>query len=112
MKKLLLTGSIALLLGFLIAGVTLPISAHDSGDGTTTPENEEAWEAMHQACENGDWEAMAEAAEEVHGEDFDHMPCHDEDDHTHANHGDDMSGHMGGGTGGHMDGGMMGGSMR
>jgi hypothetical protein len=37
---------------------------------------------MHEDCENGDWEAMAEAAEEMHGEDFDDMPCHSEDDYT------------------------------
>ncbi len=37
---------------------------------------------MHEDCENGDWEAMAEATEEMHGEDFDDMPCHSEDDYT------------------------------
>ncbi len=41
------------------------------------PANEEAWEAMHETCENGNWEAMEEAAEEIHGEDFSDMPCHD-----------------------------------
>ncbi len=95
MKKLLLVGSIALVLGLLIIGLTTPILAHDPNDGGAAPADEEAWEAMHEACEEGDWEAMTEAAEEVHGEDFGDMPCHDEDDHTHANHGDDMGGHMG-----------------
>ncbi len=84
MKKLLLIGSIVLILGLLIAGFTTPIFAHGPDDGGATPADEEAWEAMHEACENGDWEAMAEAAEEVHGEDFGYM-------------------------GGHMGGGMMGG---
>ena len=50
---------------------------------------------MHEACESGDWEAMAEAAEEVHGEDFDYMPCHDENDSAPTNHWGGMRGHMG-----------------
>ena len=94
MKKLLLIGSIALVLGLLIAGFTTPIFAHSPGGGTT-PADEGAWAAMHEACENGDWEAMAEAAEEAHGEDFDGMPYHD-GDYTSANHMGGMGGHMGG----------------
>ncbi len=97
MKKLLLIGSIVLVLGLLIAGFTTPIFAHSRDDGGATPANEEAWKAMHEACESGDWEAMAKAAEAVHGEDFDYMPYHDENDYAPA-----------GGWGGHM-GGMMGG---
>lgn len=73
MKKLLLIGSIVLALGLLIAGLTTPIFAHSPEDGEATPANEAAWEAMHEACESGDWEAMAKTAGEVHGEDFDHM---------------------------------------
>ncbi len=65
------------LVGVLVVtlGVT-PIFAHGSAvtDG-------EAWEEMHQACENGDYEAMAEW----------HAQCHDEE--------------------GAMSGGMMGGGM-
>ncbi len=95
MKKLLLIGSIVLVLGLLIAGFTTPIFAHGPDDGGATPANEGAWEAMHEACESGDWEAMAEAAEEVHEEDFDHMPYHDESDHAPANHWGGMGGHMG-----------------
>ncbi len=97
MKKWLLIASIVLVLGLLIAGFTIPIFAHGSDDGGATLENEEAWETMHKACENGDREAMAEAAEEMHGEDFDHMPCHDEDDYAPDNHRGGMGGHMGGG---------------
>ena len=74
MKKLLLIGSIVLVLALLIVGFTTPIFAHDPDDSEATPANGEAWEAMHEACESGDWEAMAEAAEEAHGEDFGHMP--------------------------------------
>ncbi len=95
MKKLLLIGSIALVLGLLIAGFTTPIFAHSSGDGGTAPSDDGAWEAMHQACENGDWEAMAEAAEEAHGEDFSGMPYHD-GDYSSANHMAGMGGHMSG----------------
>ncbi len=50
---------------------------------------------MHEACESGDWEMMAEAAEKVHGEDFSSMPCHDEDDSAHANYEGEMGSHMG-----------------
>ena len=97
MKKLLLIGSIVLVLGLLIAGFATPIFAHSPDDGGVTPANEEAWEAMHEACESGDWEAMAEAAEEAHGEDWDgHM-------------GGSMWGNgLNGMGGGHMGRGMMG----
>jgi len=100
MKKLLLIGSMVLVLGLLISGFAVPIFAHGPEDGGTTPANEEAWEAMHEACESGDWEAMAEAAEELHGDDFDYMPCHSEDDYAPNRWG---------GMGGHMGRGMMGG---
>jgi len=95
MKKLLLIGSIVLVLGLLIAGFTTPIFAHSPDDGGATPANEEAWEAMHEACEDGDWEAMTEAAEEVHGDDFDYMPCHDENNYAPTNRWGGMGGHMG-----------------
>ncbi len=96
MKKFLLIGSIVLVLGLLVIGSTTSIFAHGPNDDGATPANEEAWEAMHEACESGDWEAMAEAAEEAHGEDYD-MPYHDEDDYAPANRWGGMGGHMGGG---------------
>ncbi len=96
MKKLLLIGSIVLVLALLIVGFTTPIFAHSPDDGGATPADEGAWEAMHEACENGDWETMAKAAEEVHGEDFDYMPYHDENDYAPANRWSSMNGHMGG----------------
>ncbi len=92
MKKWLLIGSIILVLGLLIVGSTTFIFAHGPEDGEDTPANEAAWEAMHEACENGDWEAMAKAAEEVHGEDFGDMPYHDENYHTPANRWGGMMG--------------------
>ncbi len=33
-----------------------------------TAPNDEAWEGMHLACENGDYEAMAEWHAQYHGE--------------------------------------------
>lgn len=94
MKKLLLIGSIVLVIGLLIAGSTTSIFAHGPDDGEVGPANEDTWEAMHEACEIGDWQAMHEVAEEVHGEDSDDMPCHDEDNHV-PNHRFGRSGHMG-----------------
>ena len=95
MKKLLLIGSIVAVLGLLIAGFTTPIFAHGPDGGGATPDNGTAWEAMHEACESGDWEAMAKAAGEAHGEDFDHMPYHD--GYTADDGWGGMGGHMGSG---------------
>ena len=95
MKKLLLVGSILLVLGLLIAGSTTALFAHGPNADEATPANEEAWEAMHEACETGDWEAMHEAAEEAHGEDFEYMPCHDEGDYAPANRWGGMGSHLG-----------------
>ncbi len=97
MKKLLLIGSIVLVLGLLITGFTASLFAHSPDDGGATLENEGAWDAMHEACANGDWEAMTEAADEAHGEDFGHM-SHYGEDYYEPHH-----------WGGHMGGGMMGG---
>jgi len=94
MKKLLIIGSMVLILALLAAGFTTPIFAHGPDDGEATPADEEVWEAMHEACESGDWEAMAEAAEEFHGNDFDDMPCHSEGGYA-RNWWDGMGGHMG-----------------
>ena len=90
MSKLLLIGSIVLVLGLLIVGFTTSIFAHNPDDGGVAPANEEAWETMHEACESGDYEAMAEWYAQYHGEE----------------------GIMGSGMmGGHMGGGMMGSGM-
>ena len=98
MKRILLVGLLVASLGLLVAGFAIPVFAHGPGGGEAAPADQDAWESMHEACETGDWEAMAEAAEEVHGEDFGDMPCHG-----------DGSNHWG--MGGHMGGGMMGGGM-
>ena len=86
-----------------LAGLAIPVFALGSGGGGAPPANQEAWEAMHEACETGDWEAMAEAAEEAHGEGFGHM-------HHHGYYAPEEGGPYDawGGMGGHMGGGMMG----
>jgi len=103
MKKLLLLGSIVLVLGLLIAGSTA-IFAHGPDDSEAIAPNGEAWSAMHEACINGDWEKMAEAAKEFHGEDFEYMPHHGYYDRDHR-YGHN---HQQYGWGGHMGRGMMG----
>ena len=98
MKKSLLIAWMVIVPGLLIVGLAIPTFAHDSND-EVTPGDEAAWEAMHEACEEGDREAMTEAAERWHGDTFDHMPCYDEsyyhDDHTHSYGRGGMGGHMG-----------------
>lgn len=107
MKKVLVFGLVVVTLG-LLAGFAIPVFAHGlDGD---VPIDQESWEAMHKGCETGDWEAMAEAAEEVHGENIGAMPCHGEDyDSSGEESGSSTSGW--GGMGGGMGGGMMGGGM-
>ncbi len=95
-NRFLLVGLVMAILGVLVAGFASPIFAHGPDGDRATLLDGEAWEETHQSCENGDWEAMAEAAEEAHGDDFDHMPYHDENDYSPANHWDGMGGHMGG----------------
>lgn len=95
MKKLLLASSAVLVTGLLVVSFTTPLFAASPDDGGATPADGERWEAMHQACENGDWEAMHQAAEEIHGEDFDGMSWHDEENDTNTHHRGGMGGHMG-----------------
>lgn len=85
MKRLLIIASVAAVLVVMLAALAIPALADKPGD------DEAAGEAMHQACENGDWEAMAEAAEQFHTEDHGSTDCHDEDGAA----GGMMSGMMG-----------------
>ena len=104
MKRILVIGSMIAVLSLSLV-IAIPVLAHGSGDGDPALADQEVWEVMHEACEDGDWEAMGEAAEGVHGEDFNSMPCHDEDDYSSNDDGHGMSGHMGGGKmGGSWDG--------
>jgi hypothetical protein len=66
-KKVLQVSLVVALLG-LLSGLAIPVFAHGPDDGETAPVGQESWEAMHEACEEGDWETMAENAEEVHDE--------------------------------------------
>jgi len=91
MKRILVIGLVMATLG-LAGSFAIPAFAHDPGDGAA---GGSAWETMHEACANGDWEAMTEAAEEVHGANPGEAPCPGDYD----------------GEGGHMGGGMMGGGM-
>ncbi len=65
-NRFLLVGLVVAILGVLVAGFASPIFAHGLDDGRATPSNGEAWEEMHQACENGDYEAMGEGHAEYH----------------------------------------------
>jgi hypothetical protein len=110
MKKFLLIGSMVAALT-LLAGFAIPVFAHRPAEEETAAEYLEAWETMHEACEEGDWEAMAEIAEQVHRGDVSSMPCHGEGDYS-SKEGvrapSDGSGGMGGGMRGGNWGGMMG----
>ena len=107
MKRILLIGSVLAVMGLLIA-LALPALAHGPANGTTTSTQGQAWEDMYDACQNGDWEAMEEAARQMHSEDYDGMPCHEEYDGTTGEESE-TSGSGWSGTGGsHMGGGMMG----
>ena len=103
MKRNLLIG---LALAILAVGIAVPVLALGAGDGEGSPAGQEPWDAMYDACADGDWETMTEAAEEAHGEYFDDMPCHGygyEDSEQDARVSPGGWGRMGD----HMDGGMM-----
>ncbi len=86
-NRLLLVGLVVVILGVLIAGFAAPIFAHGPGDGRATPSNGEAWEAMHRACENGDYEDMDAGHAEYHST---------EDPMNEGMAGSDVMGMMGG----------------
>jgi hypothetical protein len=106
----------------LITGFAIPALAHGgSEDYQTQPPSEEGWEAMYEACLNGDWEGMLVEMEQF----FTDMPCFgaantgpDDGSQTPGPGWDGMMGEgwygqtgggYAGGYGGHMGGGMMGG---
>ena len=116
MKRIILVGLITI---GLIAALAIPVLAQGFADKEPiTPENNDVWETMYQACGNGDWEAMADAAETVHREAFSYMPCYGIDAsspeteyESSASMWGNTESHMGNNYmgGSHMDGGMMGG---
>jgi len=104
MKKLLLASLALAALGLLVVTFAIPAFANGEGNTSATTQTDGAWETMYQACKNGDWQAMAEAAKELHGEDFGYMPCHSENPgESGTNSGNttnswgNMSDHMSGG---------------
>jgi hypothetical protein len=113
MKRILLVGLVVA--GLAVVGYAGTAFAHGAeGTGTVTT-NQDTWGTMYEACQTGDWEAMTEAAEAVHGEDFGYMPYHGEGYYAPEDGGQSPANnrggtwdHMGGGTTGGGWGGMMG----
>lgn len=102
MKRIMMVGLVVA--GLAVVGYAIPVFAHGPEDTGRATTNQDTWEAMYEACETGDREAMAEAAKEVHGEDLGYMPCNGEGYYAHeeggqipANHWGGMWDHMGGG---------------
>ncbi|MFH1647361.1 MAG: hypothetical protein ABID71_06750 [Chloroflexota bacterium] len=97
MKKVLVIGLVVLALS-VTAFFAIPAFAHWPTGGDEG--GNEAWQAMHEACEEGDWEAMAGAAEAYH----------EDNDDDHCSFDGDEDGDVSySGWGGMMGGGMMGG---
>ncbi len=108
MKKKLIIITVAVMVG-LFAGFAIPAFANGPQDGPQA--DQDGWQAMHDACGQGDGEAMSRAAEEVHGADFSSMPCNGVDyDESQGEVGTSGAGMMNG-MGGHMSGDNMGGMM-
>ena len=99
MKKMVLFTVGVVLLIMVIIFTVVPAFAHGPSDRNT---DHGTWDAMHEACENGDYQAMVDAAEEIHEDLGD--TCYGEDDYTD---GGSVGGHMGGGMTGSGWGGMM-----
>lgn len=66
MKKLLLIWSVIVVLGAMFVIFGIPALAQ-TADNVTAPPDQQAWQDMYQACQNGDWNAMADAAQRAHG---------------------------------------------
>ena len=107
MKRILVVGLVVA--GLAVVGYAVPAFAHGPEGTGTVITNQDAWGTMYEACQTGDWEAMAEAAAEVHGDNFGSMPFHDEGNYAPEEGGQVPDNHWGeGGTQHHMGGGMMG----
>ena len=102
MRGILITGLVIILVGALTV-LAIPVLAHGQTEGDKGTVDQETWETMHEACEEGNWDAMVEAAEEVH-EELGYAPCHGDDyqsseDGNPNSWGGMMGGHMGGSVG-------------
>lgn len=65
MKTLLIIGATLVSLA-LIAAFAIPAFAQEGSENTTPGQS--AWQRMYDACQNGDWDDMIEAAQEFHGQ--------------------------------------------
>lgn len=105
MKKILLAGLIVLSLVLLSVFVVVPSFAQNGENRGDS----EVWQEMHQACVNGDWDAMLKVMQNI---DYDDMPCHQGYPGTQQPSPENgSSAFRWNGMGGHMGGGMMGGMM-
>ena len=80
MKKILIVVGILAVLSILIALIAIPARAGDPAGTDAPPPGQDTGQVMKQACGDGDWEAMGDAARGFHGEELSSMPCHDEGD--------------------------------
>ncbi|MBM3131977.1 MAG: hypothetical protein FJZ95_02945 [Chloroflexi bacterium] len=71
MKRAVILG-LTIVLGLLAVVIAIPVLAEDSNDGTAPPAPQDAWTRMREACQNGDWETMAEVCPV---KDLQNMPC-------------------------------------
>lgn len=63
MKKTLMA---SLVVVSLVAVFAIPAFAHAPA-GEAAAQTEDVWDDMYEACLSGDWEAMTEAAQDLHG---------------------------------------------
>ena len=100
MKKVLLVSLVATL-ALVGAIIVIPVFAQGPNDGNNSSPNQNAWDKMHQACVTGDWDKMAEAAKEFHGNGVGlMMPQNNSTCYSSEANGFMGSGMMGGGRGG------------
>lgn len=67
MNRTLIIGLVIVALS-VAAFFTLPALANGPVDGDAGTPGDAAWQEMHEACEEGNWEAMAEAAAKFHAD--------------------------------------------
>ena len=81
MKKGMLIGLIVgiAVMAALFAIPALAQNPSDDAGQDSPPINQgvpDTWQNMWNACQSGDWDAMADAAEEFHGSNYGVMPCY------------------------------------
>lgn len=106
MKKILVIGTLIAILS-LGAAFAVPAFGDSPTEGDSGTPDQQTWQPMHEACEEGDWDAMLEAAEEVH-EGLGYASCHG---YGYPASEEGNAGSRGGMMGGGMMGGRWGGMM-